>query len=241
MFLAPVYRLAKHVRPAAAGLLLLTLAGCAHRTAASLPARIGSTETGIASWYGPPYHGRRTASGEIYDMEKLTAAHKRLPFQTWVQVTNLGNGKQVDVRITDRGPFAGGRIIDLSLAAARDIDMVRQGTTRVRLKVIAPPTHRVTGSAADSPSAPASAPAAPRARPSDSGAYAVQAGAFADRWRAEALRASLAFEDVRVVPASSDPALWRVFIGRALDAEAASALAARVRESTGAALVVPDR
>ena len=110
-----------------------------HRAAArsACAAQIGSTETGIASWYGVPYHGRPTASGEIFDMEKLTAAHRALPFQTWVEVTNLSNGKQVDVRITDRGPFVRGRIIDLSMAAARQIDMVRAGTARVRLKVIA--------------------------------------------------------------------------------------------------------
>ena len=75
-------------------------------------------------------------------MEQLTAAHRTLPFQTWVEVTNLSNGKQVDVRINDRGPFAKGRIIDLSQAAARDIDMLRAGTARVRLKVIAPPSRR---------------------------------------------------------------------------------------------------
>jgi rare lipoprotein A len=103
------------------------------------PARIGALETGIASWYGVPYDGRHTSSGEIFDMTKLTAAHRTLPFNTWLEVTNLSNGKQVDVRITDRGPFVDGRIIDLSLAAAREIDMVRQGITRVRLKVIAAP------------------------------------------------------------------------------------------------------
>ena len=99
-------------------------------------ARIGATETGIASWYGVPYHGRRAASGEIYDMEQLTAAHRTLPFDTWVEVTNLDNGKHVDVRITDRGPFVDGRIIDLSRAAARQIDMLGPGIARVRLKVI---------------------------------------------------------------------------------------------------------
>ena len=83
-----------------------------------------TTETGIASWYGYPYHGRRAANGEIYDMEKLTAAHRTLPFGTWVRVTNLTNSKTVDVRITDRGPFIDGRIIDLSKAAAREIDQV---------------------------------------------------------------------------------------------------------------------
>ncbi len=118
-------------------------AGCARRSAARLPApvpaKIGSTETGIASWYGVPYDGRPAASGEIFDMEKLTAAHRALPFETWVEITNLSNGKQVDVRITDRGPFVRGRIIDLSMAAARQIDMVRAGTARVRLKVIDAP------------------------------------------------------------------------------------------------------
>jgi rare lipoprotein A len=115
--------------------------GCARKTSAHVPspvkpARIGETETGIASWYGPPYHGRRSANGEIYDMEKLTAAHRTLPFDTWVEVTNLVNKKHVDVRITDRGPFVNGRIIDLSLAAAREIDMVGSGIVRVRIKVI---------------------------------------------------------------------------------------------------------
>ena len=136
-------------RPIHAGFVLFALAamfisGCGHHAArvnAPLaPARIGSVETGVASWYGFPYDGRRAASGEIYDMRQLTAAHRRLPFQTWVEVTNLSNGKQVDVRVNDRGPFVKGRILDLSQAAARDIDMLRAGTARVRLKVIRPPS-----------------------------------------------------------------------------------------------------
>ena len=109
-------------------LAAFSAAGCGHHAVRAkgpiAPARIGSTESGVASWYGIPYHGRRAASGEIYDMEKLTAAHRRLPFQTWVEVTNLTNGKSVDVRINDRGPFAHGRIIDLSQAAARDIELL---------------------------------------------------------------------------------------------------------------------
>jgi rare lipoprotein A len=118
-----------------------TVTGCARKTSAHVPssvkpAPIGETETGIASWYGVPYNGRRSANGEVYDMEKLTAAHRSLPFDTWVEVTNLANRKSVDVRITDRGPFVKGRIIDLSLAAAREIDMVAAGTVRVRIKVI---------------------------------------------------------------------------------------------------------
>ncbi len=122
----------------------IVVAGCARKTTARVPpapapARIGSVETGVASWYGIPYHGRRAASGEIFDMQQLTAAHRTLPFETWVEVTNLTNGKRVDVRINDRGPFVDGRIIDLSQAAAREIDMLRAGITRVRLKVIPPP------------------------------------------------------------------------------------------------------
>src|SRR5580704_11209410 len=81
-------------------------------------------ETGIASWYGYPYHGRHAADGEIYDMEKLTAAHRTLPFGTWVRVVNLTNERSVEVRINDRGPFIEGRIIDLSKAAARAVDLV---------------------------------------------------------------------------------------------------------------------
>ncbi len=125
---------------------------CSHRSiarasspapvATPVPAKIGATETGIASWYGAPYHGRRAASGEIYDMEQLTAAHRTLPFQTWVEVTDLDNGKRVNVRIIDRGPFVSGRIIDLSLAAARQIEMVGPGIARVKLKVIKPPNTR---------------------------------------------------------------------------------------------------
>ena len=76
--------------------------------------RVGQTEEGIASWYGHPYHGRQAADGEIYDMEKLVAAHRTLPFHTWVRVYNLENSKSVDVEIIDRGPFIDGRIIDLS-------------------------------------------------------------------------------------------------------------------------------
>ena len=122
---------------------LLATAGCARRSVARVPApppsvRAGSIENGVASWYGAPYDGRRAASGEIYDMEQLTAAHRTLPFDTWVEVTNLSNRKRVDVRINDRGPFVDGRVIDLSYAAAREIDMLGPGTARVRLKVIAP-------------------------------------------------------------------------------------------------------
>jgi rare lipoprotein A len=143
-----VFRRPIHAGPAIFTIFTCTLAaslsllsGCARKTSAHVPssvkpARIGETETGIASWYGVPYHGRRSANGEIYDMEKFTAAHRTLPFDTWVEVTNLVNKKQIEVRITDRGPFVKGRIIDLSLAAARQLDMVASGIVKVQIKVI---------------------------------------------------------------------------------------------------------
>ena len=121
-------------------ILALLASGCAKHVKAVRPADIKHfSESGIASWYGDPYHGRKTASGEVYDMHQLTAAHRTLPFGVWVEVTNLSNGKKVDVRITDRGPFIDGRIIDLSLAAAERIDMVRAGIVQVRLKGIPAP------------------------------------------------------------------------------------------------------
>ena len=114
------------------------IAGCAKKkTRVSAPARrsgtppvtaaappVGTAERGLASWYGHPYHGRAAADGEIYDMETMVAAHRTLPFQTRVRVRNLSNDKTVDVRIIDRGPFIQGRVIDMSHAAAKEIDLI---------------------------------------------------------------------------------------------------------------------
>jgi rare lipoprotein A len=124
--------------------VLASTTSCArHATArVSIPAApepIGWTESGIASWYGVPYDGRHTSSGEVFDMRAMTAAHRTLPFNTWLEVTNLKNGEVVTVRINDRGPFVDGRIIDLSMGAAQQIDMVRDGIVKVRLKVIQAP------------------------------------------------------------------------------------------------------
>ena len=93
----------------------------------------GFVQVGIASWYGPGFHGSRTASGEIYNMYKLTAAHKTLPLGTYVKVINLENRKSVIVKVNDRGPFVKGRIIDLSYAAAKKIGMLRKGTAKVKI------------------------------------------------------------------------------------------------------------
>jgi rare lipoprotein A len=96
-------------------------------------------EMGIASWYGPPYHNRRGSNGEIYDMNALTAAHRTLPLGSIVRVTNVESGHSTVVRITDRGPFIQGRIIDLSLAAARKVDVYSKGLAKVRLEVVKTP------------------------------------------------------------------------------------------------------
>ncbi len=97
---------------------------------------ISAIETGVASWYGPDFHGRQTANGEKYDMNGITAAHRTLPFNTQVLVENLDNGKSVQVRINDRGPFAKDRIIDLSKGAAEKVEMIGPGTARVRIYIV---------------------------------------------------------------------------------------------------------
>ncbi len=96
----------------------------------------GFAEEGAASWYGPNFHGKRTSCGEVYDMHKLTAAHKILPMHTMIRVTNLDNGKSVVVRVNDRGPFVSGRIVDMSKAGAHALGMHRAGTARVRLETV---------------------------------------------------------------------------------------------------------
>jgi rare lipoprotein A len=113
----------------------LSLTGCA--TIGARPGTLGrGTEVGYASFYAEPYHGRATASGARFDTRALTAAHRTLAFGTRVRVTNLSNGRSVVVTITDRGPFRHGRVIDVSRRAARELDFVRQGTTRVRVEVV---------------------------------------------------------------------------------------------------------
>lgn len=121
---------------AAVAVLLLT-AACAkhHRFPPSYVPAVGSTQTGIASWYGPGYHGKRTSSGERFDQDALTAAHERFAFGTRVRVTLLSTKRSVDVRINDRLP-RNDRIIDLSRAAARQIGLIGPGTGRVKLEVV---------------------------------------------------------------------------------------------------------
>ena len=122
-----------------AGLWLVVsfvLLGCATGRASRIE---GSALSGEASWYGHPHHGRRTASGEVYDMNKMTAAHRTLPLGTRVLVTNRENGRTVEVRINDRGPFRKNRVLDLSYAAARSLGAVGEGVIPVTLKIVTTP------------------------------------------------------------------------------------------------------
>lgn len=128
---------------------VVLLVGCASgpKTVPTEPTRPrarGWTEKGDASWYGKPYHGRRTASGEVYDMHRMTAAHRSLPFGTEVRVRRRDTGAEVEVRVNDRGPFIKGRIIDLSFAAAKVIGLDRDGVAPVTLKVLGTSRRRAS-------------------------------------------------------------------------------------------------
>ena len=172
------------------------------------PAIAGQTESGAASWYGHPYHGRQAADGEIYDMETLVAAHRTLPFQTRVRVRNVANNKTVDVRIIDRGPFVNNRIIDLSHAAAQQIELIGPGVAQVELTVI-------------------SAPANP-----EPALFAVQVGAYRERTNAERVEKNMlaAYGAGKAVERPGNPSVWRVLAGRENSPEAAESLARRIRE-----------
>ena len=117
------------------------------KTYSVMASSLGYKERGGASWYGKKFHGHKTSNGEVYDMYGMTAAHKSLPLPTYVQVTNLSNGKKVIVRVNDRGPFHPGRIIDLSYAAAAKLDMLKSGTAKVEVEAIDPRTWNKTSTA----------------------------------------------------------------------------------------------
>ncbi|HLK11791.1 MAG TPA: septal ring lytic transglycosylase RlpA family protein [Candidatus Binatia bacterium] len=192
---------------------LLIVGGCSlFRGAPAPPPMVGGVQEGVASWYGPGFHGRRTANGEIFDQYELTAAHPSLPLGTRAVVTNLRNGRVVEVRINDRGPFVDGRVIDLSYAAARVLGMVGPGTARVRVEVLGAAPPRLAADAAPRPGRgrrPVLAPQ-PTAR------YVVQIAAFGDAGRAEHLRRVLEsrFPDAHVRPlASGDDRYFRVLLG----------------------------
>lgn len=183
---------------------LLAVAACSNnrKPSPTAPSVGVPLERGIASWYGPRFHGRLTANGERYNMNELTAAHPSLPFNTKVGVRNTRTGREVVVRINDRGPFSKNRIIDLSYAAAREVGVVAQGTASVELYLVpaagAPPRYTVQVGAFSEPELAVSlhreiARLYPEAVVDNDGTWnRVQIGAFPDRDRAESLRRELA-------------------------------------------------
>jgi rare lipoprotein A len=188
-------------------------AGCAVERRA--PPVTGGVQVGVASWYGPGFHGNRTANGEIYDQFDLTAAHPSLPLGTRAMVTNLSNGRSVEVRINDRGPFVGGRAIDLSYGAARVLRMVGPGTATVRIEVLGAAPRLVAWRAPAPAPAPPSQP--PPAAPEPPAArYAVEVASLGDPAKADHLRGVLAtrFPDAHVSRLdTSTRSYYRVRVG----------------------------
>ncbi len=183
-----------------------------------LPSASGYLERGVASWYGPDFHGVATSTREPYDMYAMTAAHKTLPLPCYVRVTNLANGRSVVVRVNDRGPFIGNRIIDLSYTAALKLGMVRDGTAFVEVRALDPEAPRVAAeSLAVSVSTPAPGRANGPAAPAPATAFYVQAGAFATRANAERLVERLraaGLASAYISPAArADRTLYRVRLG----------------------------
>jgi len=177
-----------------AGVILLLAAACATPQLRPRPWEEFSGEVGLASWYGVPYHGRRTSSGEVYDMYQLTAAHREIPLGSWVEVTNLTNGRSLAVRINDRGPFVEGRIIDLSYASASLLGVTGPGLARVRVRLSHAP-YGGTGPAR----------------------YSVQVASYAAKPSAQALKAELErrVSGVQIVNAVvGGETYYRVRVGR---------------------------
>lgn len=196
----------------------------------------GFKQRGYASWYGKKFHGRKTASGERYNMFKMTAAHKTLPLPTYVRVTNLANGKSTVVKVNDRGPFHSDRIIDLSYAAAAKLDLIGHGTSMVQIETVEPEAGAtaVALAQAQAPPPPEPAPAetpitasvsaVPSAKASDSSGF-LQVAAYIDPINAVAMREDLRKQGIAPVEihvsTATTPPLHRVLVGPFRDADAA--------------------
>jgi rare lipoprotein A len=196
----------------------------------------GFVEEGVASWYGKDFHGKKTASGEVYDMYGMTAAHKLLPMHTQVRVTNLENGKVLELRVNDRGPFVHGRIIDLSFTAARRLGMAEQGTARVRVESLSIPGQPTVASKSGARGAsPAKAFVLP-------GPFYVQVGAFSVRDNAYRLASELkaqGYKSTRVQEALiRGKSFWRVQAGEFAQLDAAHMALERLSARFASAFVV---
>ncbi len=179
-----------------------------------------NVQTGVASWYGPGFHGKTTSNKEIYDMHDMTAAHRSLPFGTHVMVTNLDNGMSVLVRINDRGPFVKDRIIDLSYAAAKAVDMIDPGTAPVRLEILAQISPKRS-----------------------SQKFSVQVGSFVQEANARALKKALqrSFPGVYIIPfKTSTHIYYRVRI-KAKNQDSARSMASRLMEAGYTAIVLEEQ
>lgn len=176
-------------------------------TAADLASPEVYRETGMASWYGREFHGRKTASGEIFDMNGISAAHRTLPLGTTIRVTNLANFRIITVRVNDRGPFARNMVLDLSYGAAKELGFVAQGTVSVKIETLKPVQ--------------------------DPGQYTVQAAIFSEAENARMLkdRLSKKFEVISIVPFESNVGkLFRVWVGTYTSEEKAKLIAGRLMQ-----------
>ena len=172
-------------------------------------------QTGVASWYGDAFHGRPTATGEIFDMHGLTAAHTTLPLPSLVEVTNLQTGQSIIVRVNDRGPFVDDRLIDLSRGAADALGVRAQGLARVRVRYVGPAPRLGAAGPVQQAAVTTPPPASRPTESSDTTPYFVQVGTFGERDNAEALRrrrsrdGRVRLEDVRV----GERSMFRVLVG----------------------------
>jgi rare lipoprotein A len=204
-----------------------------------LASAAGYRERGVASWYGPDFHGLKTATGERYDMFAMTAAHKTLPIPCYARVTNLSNGRSVVVRINDRGPFVATRIIDLSYTAASRLDMIRNGTAFVDVEVISPASPQpgtelpVTTQVASAASVGVSnvPPVMPPPAPVAAGHFYIQVGAFSQADNAQRVARKLrdaGLEHVFTLAPAADQTLQRVRIGPIASVQQFDTLIARL-------------
>jgi len=201
-------------------------------------------EVGMASWYGAQHNGRPTSTGERFDMNALTAAHKTLPLPSLVEVTNRANGRRVILRVNDRGPFVDSRIIDLSRAAAEELGLLQQGVGEVRVRYVGRAPRTGGGTALRRAEAAPVVPPTPyvqpsASRPQDASVYWVQAGAFSDRRAAQRIADRLGDRALVQDSRNDGRSLFRVVVGPWPDANAAEqARQAVIARGFGDALLI---
>jgi rare lipoprotein A len=217
---------ARHPLGAVAAVILVATiaalaAGCATQPPLPVPPSQGTSVVGVASWYGPGFHGHRTSSGAVYDQEDLTAASTLFPLGTHLMVTNLANGRAVEVTVNDHGPFVKGRQIDLSRKAARILGVIGPGTANVRMDVLATPAGG----------------------PAIGERFFVQVGSFADAGNARMMqqRLAAAYPDVHIETAEAGAnRYYRVRIGAFMNRQEAEGRAVRIASFGYSAVIVTE-